>query len=750
MFRCSGAVRVLALLLLACFASVAAAQVVPLVGGTPPVQDFDTLANAGSGSALPDGWYLAESGSNANTSYTASDGSANSGDTYSFGTNASSERALGTVQSGSLVPLIGARLRNDSGQALGEIAVAYTGEQWRLGATGRADALQFQYSLNATSLGDSAATWVAVTALDFSSPVSTGALGALDGNLAANRTAKSASITGLNLAANASLWVRWVDTNASGADDGLAIDNVSFAVAGDPPVDVPPTVAGTTPANNAIDVPLGAALSVSFSEAVTLTAPWYSIVCDSSGSHTATQSGGPTTFTLTPAPAFAANESCNWTLLASGVTDQDGTADAMAADVVVSFTTLDPGNVPPPTVISTQPADGAGNVPLASDVRVNFSEAVTTTAGAFDLACNSSPIGLTETGSGSSRTLTPVSLLPASAACVFTINASGVRNASDVAMAQSQTVNFSVSDGSSIGYWSQVNTSSAGQLRCTLHLTIRGHTAYPYSGSGTNTWTILETAQANPSNPNQILDVYRNRLYTAVSDRAGTGGGLTYNREHTWPNSLGFPSQTGNLGLPNAPYTDTHMLYLSDTQWNADRSNSPYGNCPVAASCGERITESNLGFGGGSGVYPGNSNWVNNNTFETWNHRKGDVARAVMYMAIRYEGGTDPTSGQTEPNLELTDNRALIVGTSNYNVPAYMGLLSDLLAWHASDPPDAAEIARNDVIQAFQGNRNPFIDHPEWASQALFQSSNPATCEPLGNDAIFASGFDSPAAPTVH
>ncbi|MBX3699075.1 MAG: endonuclease [Dokdonella sp.] len=746
----SGAVRVLASLFLIALAPAALAQYVTLVGGKPPVQDFDTLAASGTATTLPDGWYLAESGSNADTSYAASDGAANSGDTYSYGASGSGERAFGSLRSGSLVPMIGAQLRNDSGQALSEIAIAYTGEQWRLGTAGRSDSLQFEYSLNAASLGDGSASWVALAALDFASPVTTGSIGALNGNAATNRTAVSGSITGINLAAGASLWVRWVDTNASGADDGLAIDDISFEVAGDPPADLPPTVLSTTPANNAVDVPLASTLSVSFSEAVTLTAPWYSISCAVSGSHTASQAGGPTTYTLTPSPGFASNEVCTWTILAAGVVDQDGTPDAMAADSVVTFTTFDPGSVPPPSVISTQPADGASNVPLASDVRVNFSEAVTTTSSAFALACDSTPITLSESGSGASRTLTPATLLPANANCTFTINASEVRNTSDVAMAASVEVNFTVGSGETSGYYAQVNTSSAEQLRCTLHLTIRGHTAYPYSGSGTNTWTILETAQANPSNPNQILDVYRNRLYTAVADRAGTGSGLTYNREHTWPNSLGFPSQTGDHGLPNAPYTDTHMLYLSDTQWNADRSNSPYGNCPVAASCGERTTEVNGGFGGGSGVYPGNSNWVNNNTFETWNHRKGDVARAVMYMAIRYEGGTDPTSGQAEPNLELTDNRALIVGSSNYNVPAYMGLLSDLLAWHAADPPDAAEVARNDVIQTFQGNRNPFIDHPEWATLALFQSTNPATCEPLGNDLIFANGFDTAAPLNVH
>lgn len=61
----------------------------------------------------------------------------------------------------------------------------------------------------------------------------------------------------------------------------------------------------------------------------------------------------------------------------------------------------------------------------------------------------------------------------------------------------------------------------------------------------------------------------------------------------------------------------------------------------------------------------------------------------------------------------LVSGRSLIVGTSSYNFPGYMGLLADLLTWSAGDPPDGEEIAREDVIFAFQGNRNPFIDHPE-------------------------------------
>lgn len=716
---------------------VAVAQYVSLVGGTPPVQTFDSLAASGSASTLPDGWYIAEAGTNANATYAADDGTANAGNSYSYGTSGSSDRALGGLQSGSLNPTIGAQLRNDAGVTLNEIAVAYTGEQWRLGAAARQDRLQAQYSTDATSLGDAAATWVDVAALDFVTPNTTAAAGKVDGNAASNRSAISASITGLSLAPSATLWLRWIDVNVSGSDDGLAIDDISFAVAGSPPVDVAPTVSTTSPADGATQVALASALGVTFSEAVTLGASWFTLDCTVSGTHTATLGGGPVQYTLAPDVAFATNESCTFTVLASGVSDQDGTIDAMAADYAVTFTTFD-GITPAPTVLSTQPANGVSNVPPSSAISVVFSDTVVTTGNAFALACNAAPIGLVQTGTGNTRILTPQMLLPAGAACTFTISAAEVQNAGGTPMAADVSVAFGVASTSSGDYYQPVNTTSPDQLRCSLHAVIRNHTVYPYSGSGTNTWTILEAAQANPANPNQIIDVYRNHYFTAQSDRAGTGSGLTYNREHTWPNSLGFPSTTGDLGLANAPYTDTHMLYLSDTQWNADRGNKPYANC--ATNCGERGTEANGGFGGGSGVYPGNSNWTDASSFETWNHRKGDVARAVMYMAIRYEGGID-SRGQHEPDLELTDDRNKIVGTSDFMHPAYMGLLTDLLAWNAADPPDDEERARDEVIYQFQGNRNPFVDHPEWATRALFESTTPATCVLNPSDRIFADAF---------
>jgi hypothetical protein len=114
--------------------------------------------------------------------------------------------------------------------------IAYTGEQWRLGTTNRADRLDFQYSLDATSL--TTGTWQDADALDFNSPDTSGSVGARNGNDLANRTLLSATLP-LTVPAGGTFWLRWVDYDAAGADDGLAVDDFSLTAWGSPSVAVP-------------------------------------------------------------------------------------------------------------------------------------------------------------------------------------------------------------------------------------------------------------------------------------------------------------------------------------------------------------------------------------------------------------------------------------------------------------------------------------------------------------------------------
>ncbi|RZJ89014.1 MAG: hypothetical protein EOO60_10505, partial [Hymenobacter sp.] len=114
--------------------------------GTTYTEDFNTLTTSGTSSTLPNGWLLNETGTNANTTYAADAGGSNSGNTYSYGTGTTTERAFGALRSGSLIPTIGAIFRNNTGTTLSTVVVTYTGEQWRIGTASRADRLDFQYS----------------------------------------------------------------------------------------------------------------------------------------------------------------------------------------------------------------------------------------------------------------------------------------------------------------------------------------------------------------------------------------------------------------------------------------------------------------------------------------------------------------------------------------------------------------------------------------------------------------------------
>jgi len=262
------------------------------------------------------------------------------------------------------------------------------------------------------------------------------------------------------------------------------------------------------------------------------------------------------------------------------------------------------------------------------------------------------------------------------------------------------------------GYYDPVITSSQQALRESLHAIIDDHTRFPYTSSSTDTWDVLEIADEDQDEPNNIVTVYRNASYLKRN-----GGNDFYNREHTWPKSYGFPDNDENL---NYPYTDMHHLFLSDSDYNFERSNKPYDNCD--AGCQQHVTVANDGRGGAGGGYPGDSNWTDGDytygRWETWSGRRGDVARAMMYMDVRYEGGLHGITGAAEPDLVLTDNRELMdqSNTGNNEAVGYMGLLSVLLQWHAEDPVDAIEMQHHEAVASFQGNRNPFIDHPEWAT----------------------------------
>lgn len=213
-------------------------------------QNFDTLVNTGTASVtwtnnvtLP-GWYANRQSVGDITSYNASTGP-QTGNISSFGLDGDTDRALGTglnLGTGDSINF-GVQFTNGTGSSIDSVAVAYDGEQWQRmsNLSEGSDSLTFSYQIfNAGTGSISAASgWNAVDALTFTSPVNVGTgFESLNGNLPANRMANiNAIFTGVSLAPNQELWIRWTATNLPTLNDhSLAVDNltVTFGVVPEP------------------------------------------------------------------------------------------------------------------------------------------------------------------------------------------------------------------------------------------------------------------------------------------------------------------------------------------------------------------------------------------------------------------------------------------------------------------------------------------------------------------------------------
>ena len=207
------------------------------------------------------------------------------------------------------------------------------------------------------------------------------------------------------------------------------------------------------------------------------------------------------------------------------------------------------------------------------------------------------------------------------------------------------------------------------------------------------------------------------------------------NREHVWCQSRGFKASSGAEGPAG---TDVHHLISGDGRVNQSyHNNSPYGFVDKTSSKTKDAGDEKSFLKGnllGPQLHKHDED-VTNMVFEPQDSDKGDIARALFYMAACYNNfsGTD-TITEYNPNLLLvdyaTDDGAAEASSATH--PVCMGILSDLLEWHKMDPVDEYEIHRNNLIfKNFQHNRNPFIDFPDWVDVVWGDkanlSANPAT-----------------------
>ena len=235
-------------------------------------------------------------------------------------------------------------------------------------------------------------------------------------------------------------------------------------------------------------------------------------------------------------------------------------------------------------------------------------------------------------------------------------------------------------------YYSSINFDQQGvSLRVQLSnlITDTHHTFLPYTSGATDTWDVMRISDLSFENSDAVLLIYGyddddddfiNDRSRDPYDTCHTGWcNGKWNREHVFARSLSNPPLTTT---DPGPGTDIHNLRAADSQKNSERSNRFFAD----GSGNSGIIEGGL-------YYPG----------DEW---KGDVARIIMYMYLRYPSQCQAIDSAT--------------GSVNYSPN---GDMPDVfLEWNEEDPVSALELTRNDVISSYQGNRNPFIDNPYLAT----------------------------------
>jgi endonuclease I len=235
------------------------------------------------------------------------------------------------------------------------------------------------------------------------------------------------------------------------------------------------------------------------------------------------------------------------------------------------------------------------------------------------------------------------------------------------------------------GYYSSATGKSGEELQQALHEIIDGHTVLTYSAL----WSAVQTTDKKADGT--VWDMYSDipggtppYTYTFVSDQCGnySGEGSCYNREHSFPRSW--------FADASPMFTDLFHIYPTDGYVNGQRGNYPFGETDTP-----QWTSQN-----GSKRGPCSVNGYTGIVFEPIDEYKGDFARTYFYMAVRY---FNEDSGW--PGSPMVDGAQLKPWAKEM-----------MVQWHSDDPVSEKETGRNNAVYALQGNRNPFIDHPEFVN----------------------------------
>ncbi len=257
-------------------------------------------------------------------------------------------------------------------------------------------------------------------------------------------------------------------------------------------------------------------------------------------------------------------------------------------------------------------------------------------------------------------------------------------------------------------YYNGTQGLTGQALKSKLHQIIDGQKPLKYTQSGNADWfdgkkvdvweALVYTDSACPEDAPKcglVQLLYLDDVRRIDQANRGKSKDDSWDREHVWPKSRGFAKQSQD------GYTDLNHLRPSDRNINGAHSNYGYGEG------GEPVYDE---LADGSKVLSGAYLNKENESFEPPDRAKGQVARMVFYMATRYEAG-DNASPELMPDLEV------VHGNEKQSGQPTIGDLCTLIKWHFRFPVTAFEQRRNDRVQSLQGNRNPFIDHPEFVNR---------------------------------
>ncbi|WP_290614021.1 endonuclease [Arsukibacterium sp. UBA3155] len=287
----------------------------------------------------------------------------------------------------------------------------------------------------------------------------------------------------------------------------------------------------------------------------------------------------------------------------------------------------------------------------------------------------------------------------------YSLSVAGQNVFSGGSFTTSQSHTFTISGGSGgnadLGaYYAEANGLTGYDLKTALHNIIKSHTAQGYSAI----WGFYNVYELDNyyENDGSILDIYSEKpsatdsyVYAASVNQCGSYNSEAdcYNREHSFPRSwFGGAVEPMN--------SDIHHIFATDGFVNAKRSSYPYGE--VGSASFVSTNGSKLGSAAAGSGYSGV-------VFEPVDEFKGDVARAYFYIATRYQDQLASwQTNSTEANAALNGSTTQVF--ENW-------LLQRLKQWHQQDPVSQKERDRNDAAYQYQGNRNPFVDHPQFVTE---------------------------------